>query len=357
MRTPVKGIALMGNRYKYGGICLTNQNELFITSNGCNKMACYDLLSDAVMWSTNALGYADFCEVQSQCYLEAAAYHPSIVMLLKNGEVWRKDLVDFTEERWGRDASDTPECRGASGIEYKDNALFVTFPQFNMVRKLALKSLEVVAQGNTGIPTQSPFPPAAISWDGVGNRFVLIDPVKGDLVYIDSDFKELGRERYTYEIYNRCFDGDLAWSKAALPSEPGKDYFIACVDNLILQYGEPWYKLWEVDDLTGTAVEIEALILDNVEVGENVVKHLRLDNKTDMQKHALTISITDDPTIMADDRTWLSKTQVGPWEKTISLGDVAGHAVSDFFVRFHPQFGIDLGTFAIELVVDYTKLP
>lgn len=357
MRTPVKGIALMGNRYNYGGLCLTSKNELFVVTNGCNKLACYDLLADAIMWSANALGYAPFCEVQSICYLDAAAYHPSIVMLLKNGEVWRKDLVDFTEEKWGDPLSDFPECRGASGVEYKDNSLWVTFPQFNMIRKLALGTLAVVDQGYTGVPTQSPYPPAAISWDGVNGRFVVIDPVKGDLVYLTDTFSEVGRERYTYEIYNRCFDGDITWSRVPLPSEPGKDFFLACVDSLILQYGEPWYKLYEVDDLTGTAVEIEAIIMDNVEVGENVVKHMRLDNKTDLMRQAITISVTDDPKIMADDRTWLSATQVGPWDKTISLGDVSGHSVVDFFVRFHPEYGIDLGTFAVELVVDYTKLP
>lgn len=356
MRTPVKGIAIMGNRYEYGGICLTPSQELFIVSNGTNKVACYDLLADAILWSANAFGYADFCEVRSLCYLDSPAYSPSLIYLLKNGEVWRKDLTDFTEEKWGKDLSDIPECRGASGIEYLNGSLYVTFPQFNLVRRMALKTLDTVAEGYTGVPTDSPYPPAAISWDAVNSRFCCVDPVKGDLVYLDTNLDEIGRERYTFEFYNRCFNGDIAWSKTALPSQPGHDFFVACIENNILLYMEPWYRLWEIDDITGTAVAIEAIVLDNVEVGENIIKHIRIENPTTLQRSAATVSVTDDPTILADDKTWLSTSQVGPWEKSVELGDIPPSGSADFWVRFHPDYGIDLGTFAIELVVDYTKI-
>lgn len=350
----------MGNRYPYGGICLNSTNELYVAVNGCNKLVCYDNIADAILWSANALGYAPFCEIQSMCYLETPAYNPSVVYLLKNGEVWRKDLQDFTEEKWGNPDAEIPECRGASGIEFLNNSLYVTFPQFNCIRRLGLgtQQLGMISQGFTGVPTQSPYPPAAISYDGINGRFAVIDPVKGDLVYLDTDtFDEVGRERYTFDIYNRCFDGDLAFGKIPLPAAPGKDYFLTCVDSHILQYAEPWYDLYEVDDLTGTMVQIDAVIMDNVEVGENVIKHYQIKNRTGVIKQALTISITEDPTIMADDRTWLSASQTGPWEKTIVLGDVAGNASIDFYVRFHPQYGIDLGSFTVELVVDYAPLP
>lgn len=358
MKTPTKGISLMGNRYTYGGVCLNANNELFVTANGCNKLICYDNIADAIMWSANALGYAPACEIQSQCFLSTPAYNPSLVFLLKNGEVWRKDLVDFTEERWGDLTAEVPECRGASGIEFLNNSLYVTFPQFNCVRRLAIQTLGFVSQASTGVPTMSPYPPAAISYDGVNDRFALIDPVKGDLVYVDtSTFNEIGRERYTFDIYNRCFDGDLAFGKIALPAAPGKDYFITCVDSHILQYSEPWYDLYEIDDLTGTSVQVDAIIMDNVEVGENVIKHYQLKNRTPIIKQAVTISVTEDPTIMADDRTWVSASQTGPWEKTVNLGDVAGNVATDFYLRFHPQYGIDLGSFSVELIVDYTPLP
>lgn len=204
----------------------------------------------------------------------------------------------------------------------------------------------------------SPYPPAAISYDGVTGRFALVDPVKGDVVFVDpTTFNEVGRERYTFDIYNRCFDGDLTFSRVALPSEPGKNYFITCVESHILQYTEPWYDLYEVDDMTGTRVRVDAIIMDNVEVGENVIKHYQLYNRTSIIKQALTISVTDDPTIMADDRTWVSASGTGPWEKTVNLGDVSGLSVIDFYLRFHPQYGIDLGSFSVELVVDYTPLP
>lgn len=357
MRTPVKGIALMGNRYKYGGVTLSPYNELFIAVNECNKLVCYDLMADAIMWSANALGYAPFCEVKAHCYMNSAAYNPSIIMLLMNGEVWRKDLVTFEEQLWGNTGTQYPECRGGSGIEYDSDTLVVTFPQFNMIRRLSLGTLQPIAEYSTGVPTESPYPPAAISKDHIHNRWVAIDPVKGDLVYLDTDFKEIGRERYTYGIYNRCFDGDIAWSKTALDSNPGVDFFVACVDKEMYLYGEPWYTMWEVNDLTGTAVEIESLVLDNVEVNENVIKHLRLDNMTDMQRNALTISVTNDPTISADDRVWIAESPAGPWLKTLELGDISGKSSSEFFVRFHPQYGIELGTFAVEFVIDYTKLP
>lgn len=356
MRTPVKGIALMGNRYEYGGICLTPTQELFIVSNGTNKVACYDLLSDAVLWSANAFGYANFCEVRGLCYLDSAAYNPSLIYLLKNGEVWRKDLSDFTEEKWGKGATDIPECRGASGIEYHNGSLYVTFPQFNMVRRMALNTLDVIAQGYTGVPTDSPYPPAAISWDAVNSRFACIDPVKGDIVYLDENLDEIGRERYTFEFYNRCFDGDIAWSKAALPNQPGRDFFVACIENHILLYMEPWYRLWEIDDITGTATAIEAIVLDNVEVGENIIKHIRIENPTALERHNAVVSVTNDPTMMADDRTWVGASQVGPWGKSVELGDVMPSSSADFWVRFHPDDSVDLGTFSIELVVDYTKV-
>lgn len=361
MRIASKVLNLMGNRYAYGGVALDSSNVLYVVVNEANKLVAVDLTDasagpDCIQFSTNALGYDTFCEVRSITVLNHVSYAKSIIMLLKNGEVWRKEIGSKAEEKWVDPAwtYPYPQCRGASGIEYYDGALFVTFPQLNIVKKLSLQTLQLIAEFPLGQTADSPYPPAAISYDGVNARWVTIDPVKGDIVYGNAiDFQEAGRERYTYEIYNRCFDGDIAWSRSALPATPGHDFFVICVDKKVVVFTEPWYKLYEVNDSTGTYQEVDGVLFDNTEVGEEVKKHFRIENLTDRLRQGLTITLTENPAIYADDYLHLSLSSTGPWTKTIEAGDLNGNAVVDFYMRFYPQMSVELGTFVVELVLDW----
>lgn len=361
MRIATKILNIMGNTCPYGGVALDTDNILYAVVNGANKLVAVDLTDsrpgpDCIRYSMNAFGYDTFCEVRSITVLDHSAYNKSVLMLLKNGEIWRKDLTDNSETKWEDPAwaFPYPQCRGASGIEYHDGALYVTFPQANAVKKLSLQTLQVVAEYPLGVTADSPYPPAAISFDGVNDRWVTVDPVKGDIVYGNAlDFQEAGRERYTYNIYNRCFDGDIAWSKSALPSMAGHDFFVLCSENRIILFTEPWYKLYEVDDFTGVYTEVDGILFDNTEIGENVRKHLRLENMTDRLREGLTISLTDNPATTVDDYLHLSLASTGPWEKLIEAGDLSGHGVIDFYMRFYPQTGVDLGTFTVDLLLDW----
>jgi len=361
MRVASKLFNIMGNRYKYGGVALDSANTLYIVVNEANKLVAIDLAAsymgpDAIKYSTNAFGYAAFCEVRSITVLDDPAYNFSILMLLQNGEVWRKDLVTKDEEKWEDPAWDYfySQWRGAAAIEYYNGAIYGAFPQHNIVRKCALGTLNTIAEYPLGITSDSPYPPVALTYDGVNDRWITVDPVKGDLVYGNRlNFQEAGRERYTYGIYNRCFDGDLAWSRAALPDLPGQDFAVMCVENMVILFREPWYKLYEVDDFTGVYTELDGILFDNAEVGENLTKHLRIENLSDRLRQGLTLTITDDPRITADDYLHLSLTPAGPWEKTIEVGDLNGYGVVDFYIRFFPATQVELGTFSVDLVVDW----
>lgn len=361
MRVASKVFNLMGNKYKYGGVALDSNNILYVVVNEANKLVAINLVDsyigpDAIKFSTNAFGYAPYCEVESITVLDSPLYNFSILMLLKNGEIWRKDLSTKEEEKWADPAWSWPhaQCRGASAIEYYDGSLYAAFPQFNVVRKLAIPTLQVLAEYPLGVTSDSPYPPTALSYDGVNDRWITIDPVKGDLVYGNRfSFQEAGRERYTYGIYNRCFDGDLAWSKSSLPDLPGHDFFVICVENMVMLFREPWYKMYQVDDFTGVYTEIDGVLFDNAEIHENMTKHLRIENVTDRLRQGMTISLTDNPMVTADDYLHVSLTPAGPWEKSISVGDVNGYGVVDFYIRFFPQATVELGTFMVELVVDW----
>ncbi len=361
MRVASKLFNLMGNRYKHGGVALDASNTLYVVVNEVNKLVAIDLVSsyigpDAIKYSANAFGYAPYCEVQSITVLDHPSYNLSILMLLENGEIWRKDLVTKEEEKWEDPAwtHPYPQCQGAAAIEYYDEALYVAFPQYNSVQKRALGLLHMLTEYSMGVTSDSPYPPTALSYDRVNDRWITIDPVKGDIVYGNRhSFLEAGRERYTYGIYNRCFMGDIAWAKTALPDLPGHDFFVLCVDNLAILFREPWYKLYEVDDFTGTYTEIDGILFDNAEVGENLTKHLRIENLSDRLRQGLTLTVTDDPRISADDYIHLALNSAGPWEKTIEVGDLNGYAVVDFYIRFFPSTSVELGTFSVDLVIDW----
>jgi len=365
----------MGSKYEYGGVALDNRNRLYVVVNGINKLYCINVEDprpgpDAILFSTNAFGYADFCEVRSITWMDSVSYNPSIVMLLKNGEVWRKDLMNWESEHWFDTAwtMPFPKCRGATGIEYYNEAIYLTFPEFNQVRKMSLSTLQDIAQYRTGVPTDMPYAPGGITVDRVTGRWAILDTVRGDIVYHDLfDFNEGARERYTYGLYNQHFSGDIAWSKVPLPHSPGKDFFVlayniqgnyetCCTpEGRLVLYGTAWFKLYEVDDFTGTMTEISGVLLDNVEAGQCAVKHLRLENMTDFVHRALTISIADDPRITADDYLHLSLSPVGPWTRTIEAGDVPGHGYVDFWIRYFPQVGVEAGSFVVQLVLDFDR--
>lgn len=369
MRVPTKIINLMGGEKQAGGACFDLVNNLYVSYNDVNKLVKVNFSdpfpgASSVMFSANALGYEDFCTVRSQTFYYGALVDQGIIFLLKNGEVVHKSLRTFQETRWPANSSGEsipypstapyPPLRGASGIEYHDDALFVTMPQYNQVWKVALVTLAKIAEYPMGVPIDTPYPPAALSWDGVNTRWATIDPVKGDIVYGDAlDFHEGGRERYTYGIFGDCFTGDIAWAKTALPGYPGKDFFVTAFKNQITAFMEPWYKLYEVNDNTGEIREVDGINYDNVEVGGQEIKHLRLENMTPTLRQGMVIGIVPDPTITADDDLHLSISPAGPWSKTIALGDFPGLATVDLWMRFYPSVGTIRGVYNVQLSIDF----
>lgn len=365
MRVASKQITLMGGNYTLGGVALSLDNKLFVVVNEANKLVCLDFTDpkpgpDAILYSTNAFGYAPFCNVRSITYMGTTGYNPSVIMLLENGEIWQKDLTTKEEIKWADPAwaYPYPQCRGAAGIEFQAGAIYVAFPQKNVVQKLSLGTLQLLAEYSMGLPSSTSYPPTALTKDNVTDRWVTIDPVKGDIVYGNPlDFTETSRERYTYGIYNTCFNGDIAWAKTALPSAPDKDFFVVAVGKQLIVFTEPWYKLYEVDDVLATYKEVDGILFDNAEVGEDLKRHLRLENKTDRLRQGMTITVQDDPTRAVDDALTLSTTPVGPWARSISVGDLSANGVKDFYLRFFPQSNVELGTFTVQLVIDWQGNP
>lgn len=355
----------MGSKYKFGGVAIDRQNNLYVCVNTVNKLYAINLKStspgpDSILFSTNAIGYANFCNVRSMTWMDSTAYNESVIFLLDNGEVWQKDLTTFELTQWKDPAWTYPtaKCIGATGIEYYNEAIFLTFPEHNCVRKLSLSTLQNVAEYKLGIPTDMPYAPGALSVDEVTGRWVIVDSVRGDLVYCDlHDFQEGARERYTYGIYGTCFAGDIAWSKVPLSAaSPNKDYFVLCSETMLVQYGEPWFKLYEVNDATGTYTEVHGIMFDNIEIDEDCIKHYRLENTTTAIHKALTLSLPGSDLITADDYMWISLSPVGPWTKIIECGDMPGNGIVDFYIRFFPQNQAELGSFIVDLIIDYSSL-
>ena len=370
MRVPTKSIVLMGGNHTVGGVCFDHDINLYIAYNDVNKLVKMHFADpypgpNSVQFSMNALGYLPYCEVRSMTYYYSTRIDKGIIMLLKNGEIWHKSLSTFQEVRWPANPDGTslaypetapyPPGLGASGIEYYNDAVYLTYPQFNKVRKLAVLTLSPIATYPMGVPTDTPYPPAAVSWDGVNTRWVTIDPVKGDIVYGNQfDFAEGGREKYTYGIFNECFEGDIAWSKTAIPTAPTKDYFVIGFKNKVTAFMEPWYKLYTVNDFTGIIEEVDGVLFDNVEVGEMVVKHLRIENMTNTLRQAMTMGIVPDATISADDDMGISLSPTGPWHNQISMGDFPGLATLDFYMRYFPAVNTERGIYTVQLAINFT---
>jgi len=370
VRVPTKSIVLMGGHHLVGGVCFDLDLNLYVAYNSVNKLVKIDFSDpypgpDSILMSMNALGYVPHLEIESMTYYYSNIIDEGIIMLLKNGEVWHKSLIDFRETRWPCNPDGTPipypetapypPCLGAAGIEYHDGHVFLTFPQFNRVTKMAIRTLNPVAHYQTGVPMETPYPPTGISWDGVNSRWITIDPVKGDLVYGNPfDFTEGGREKYTYTVYNDCFDGDLAWSKGAIPFAAGKDFFVVAYKDKVTAFMEPWYRLFSVNDFTGVVEPIDGVLFDNVDVGDMVVKHLRLENMSNSMRQALTLSIVPDIHISADDDILLSISPTGPWYSQLLLGDFVGLGILDFYMRYYPGPGTQRGVYTVQLALNYT---
>lgn len=356
MKSLAKVIPLMGGRHTIGGVAIMPNHLLAICYNSVNRLVIYDLKTDTIVSSMQALSFADYCETVSLTYINHPSQPEGFCFLLANGEVWHKALSTGAETRWG--VTQVPECKGASAIEYWNGSLYAAFEKDNKIRSLVLGSLNTITVYSTGIRGGSvnpaPYAPVALSYDGIIGAFVAIDPVKGEMLWMNtSDFTESAYERYIYHVYNNFFRGDLAMSRELFPAF-NAGYFIIAEGTSLAMYTDAWYKLYEVDDLSGQTTEVNAMTFNDTPAGQELVKHYRLQNVTNILRSAVTITVANDLEHNVDETLTLSSTgQAGSWARQTAVGDIAGMTHKDFWVRFFPQTTTEIGTFAVEIVVDY----
>lgn len=355
MRVPSRVYSLIDGKQTVGGVTTSPDHKLFIVYNSCNKLVCIDLLTEEVLYSANAFSYAPYCEVKSIAYIANEDFAPSIIMLLKDGTVWIKSLTTFQENLWYNPADETEiPCKGASGIEYYNNFIYLTYPQRNQVTKTKLVTLDPIYSFNTGNPDSTYFPPNGIAFDVVEDMFILVDPCKGHLVYVNPiTFHEVRRESYIHQLSYAYFNGDIAACKNSSAPLGGK-YLIIGIDTYVALNAEAWYKLYLVNDLTGTLTEINLVDFENTTVNEEDKLHLRLVNQTTLTKTALTLSIIGSPE-QNNALEWLhlSDASSGPWVNPLLCGDLPSLGHTDFWIRFFPQNSLSLGAFLSSLVIQY----
>lgn len=355
MKVPSRVYSLIDGQQTVGGVTTSPDHKLYIVYNSCNKLVCIDLLTEEILYSANAFSYAPHCEVKSIAFIHNDDIAPSIIMLLKDGTVWIKSLVTFQESLWYNPADDTAiPCKGASGIEYFNGYLYVSFPQYNQVTKMNLVTLEAIYSFNTGSPDNTPFPPNGVTYDVIEDMFILIDACKGQLVYVNPiTFHEIRRESYIHQLSYTYYEGDIAASKNS--SAPlGGTYLILGIGTYVALNSEAWYKLYQVNDLTGVITEVNLIDFENTTVNSEDKIHFRIVNQTTATKTALTLSIIGDPA-QNNALQWLHLSQIdsGPWVNPLVCGDLASLAQVDFWVRFFPQNSLSLGAFLSSLVIQY----
>lgn len=356
MKTLHKAITLMGGKHSIGGVAMVAEHVLAICYNSINRIVVMNLTTDTINMSMQAVAFADYCEVESMTYINHSSVAQGLLLLLKNGEVWHKSLSDMAETKWG--TLTIPECRGATAIEYFDGALYAAFAKDNKFRKLTLQTLNTISSYTAGVRGGSADPsfyaPEALAYDPVLGSFVSVDPVKGELIWMTAvDFIETAYERYVYHVYNTFFKGDLAMGLSNLPGV-GEPYFAISFGTELGIYSNPWYQLYEINDLSGQITAVSAPTFNDTPAGYELVKHFRIVNTSAILRQGVTISVANDLEHNVDEALTVSATGgAGTWDRSCLLGDIAGGGHTDFWMRFYPQTTTEIGTFAVEIIIDY----
>lgn len=233
-----------------GGIT-TDGSNLYIVSNERNKVLKYGNNRE-ILESFNALGYAEYLEC-----LSLACNGSNLYFALRNGEVWKKSLVDMSENM-------LMKIEGVAGIHVKDGNLFVFSQNTGKISTYSLTDLSLLFENRLSISGQG------LTYDNTTNYFLTVDSVTGDLIYISfvgNKFSVVDRKSGIEPFAMEYFIGDLTFKDG---------YLRSCQGEYMYQYQLRPYKLYVKE--AGSFVEKSIIEILKVAIGSQRILELKIEN-------------------------------------------------------------------------------